>query len=112
MIWMEDTDGTRMDTGGTVTQRHTLVAPSGYASVEDAVRAFKSGELDSSAFVEAVTALPHVSQTKKPDHERWGDWAQNQGPLFDLMAARRNGFIPMALYDTAVVAMAKAGHEA
>lgn len=78
-------------------QRHTPKTPIGSPSVGVAVRASRCGELDSSGFIEAVIAVPPVPQAKKPDRDWWDDWAQTYGPMFDLIAAGRNGLIPIVL---------------
>lgn len=83
-----------------------------FRSVDEAARAFAAGQLDDDGFITSVVSLPTVRQTAQPDREWWDDWAREHGPMADLVSAFARGLIPATLYDAALDAMARAGHEA
>jgi hypothetical protein len=83
-----------------------------FRSVDEAAHAFAAGQIDDDGFIRSVALLPIVRQTARPDREWWDDWPRVHGPMSDLISAFTQGLIPADLYDAAVEAMAKAGHEA
>ena len=87
-------------------------APTAFESVDEAAHAYADGLLDDGGFISAVTALQTVEQNPMPDREWWDDWVQKDGPLSDLQVAFSRQLIPARLYDAALEAMAKAGHDA
>lgn len=87
-------------------------APMAYESIGDAARAYSDRLLKVDEFIAAASAFPVVRQVPRPDMEWWDDWARNDGPMSAVLDAFNQGLIPARLYDAAINAMAKAGHDA
>lgn len=88
-----------------------MAVPHDYSSIDEAARAYATGQINGEDFIAAAVALPTVMQAPMPDH--WfDDWALKSGPLSDLQDALALRLITPALYDAALGAMIRAGHEA
>jgi hypothetical protein len=86
--------------------------PATFRSIAEVTRAYADGALDEDGFVAAAVAIPVVRQNPMPDREWFDDWPQIDGPLSELQDALSRNLIPPHLYDAALAAMAKAGHDA
>jgi hypothetical protein len=95
-----------------VKNTHQASTPPEYKSVAEAASAYADGSIDNEGFVAAALAIPTVAQNPMPDREWFDDWPQIDGPLADLQGALTLKLISSDLYDTALHAMAKAGHDA